>query len=316
MQIEYSPYELKSQNGARKGALLKVHFEPDLIGYADCHPWECMGHAKLDDQLKALSKKKTTPLLDRSLQLALIDAKACQNGTDIWKGLHIPSSNYLITNLKLLDLEKVKDQVSLGFDRFKVKLGRDLPNEVLLLKQLSSSLPPNCKLRLDFGSLLTQSVFEDFLKEAEPYRDQLDYCEDPFPFDPKAWQEIERAYKIRLACDYESELGLKHPKSASVLIIKPAVQNIDLFLNTPAHELVVTSYLDHPVGTLGAAYMAAIAYQKHPKSIMTCGLLTHHVYEPNMFSEKMMNKGPALIPPKGPGWGYGEELAKLEWKKV
>ena len=48
MQIEYSPYELKAQNEARRGALLKVHFDPDQIGYADCHPWECMGHPNLD----------------------------------------------------------------------------------------------------------------------------------------------------------------------------------------------------------------------------------------------------------------------------
>ena len=96
-------------------------------------------------------------------------------------------------------------------------------------------------------------------------------------------------------------------EGADVLVIKPAIEEIprtDL-------ELVVTSYMDHPIGQLCAAYTAATAGIN-----TTCGLVTHVLYESDPFIDRMRIDGTRLVPPEGMGWGFDDLLGKLPWRTL
>jgi len=91
-------------------------------------------------------------------------------------------------------------------------------------------------------------------------------------------------------------------------IHKPAVDG-------PIPELprvVVTSYLDHPIGQLGAAYAASVS-----KCLEPCGLLSHTAYKKNPFSERFQIVNERLVPDQsGTGIGYDDLLENMNWKRL
>ena len=74
--------------------------------------------------------------------------------------------------------------------------------------------------------------------------------------------------------------------------------------------IVITSYMDHPMGQFGAAYFAAL----HPAP--RCGLFTHVLYEKNEFSERIVSDGARLLAPEGTGIGFDDLLEHLPWKRL
>ncbi len=110
---------------------------------------------------------------------------------------------------------------------------------------------------------------------------------------------------MRLALDLAGDRHEADPRSYDVLIHKPALQP-----EWPdvACEIVVTSYMDHPVGQFGAAFVAA----SHP-SAARCGLMTHVLYEPDAFLERVESDGSRLLPPAGTGIGFDDLLESLAW---
>lgn len=317
MKISYTPYTLVAlAGGQRRGALFQVEHKDGSVGYCDCHPWVERGDASLEEQLRLLSQGKTTSLTERSLYFALHDAMARAQGVSLFENLEIPPSHWLIPNLENCDAKQLSDALGRRFTRFKVKLGKNLEQELKLLiklwKQMGSKELTFC---LDFNLSLTLEQFEQVLKTLAPLKSQIAFHEDPFPFDPAVWQGIQKK-GVTLACDYRSEEAIGYPSSAKVLVVKPALQDEAIFLPSlqPDHRLVITSYLDHPVGQLGAAYVAALCLSKDPDKIDLCGLLTHLVYQPNAFSEQLRMEGPVLIPPKGTGFGYDTLLSSLTWE--
>jgi O-succinylbenzoate synthase len=70
--------------------------------------------------------------------------------------------------------------------------------------------------------------------------------------------------------------------------------------------IIITSYMDHPIGQLHAAYVAA----KHAPEA-TCGLVTHVLYENDAFIERMAVKDARLVPPD-----FTDLLEALPWKRL
>lgn len=303
MKIAYSAYELeliKPFNGikSRRGALLKVHFNKDLVGYADCHPWTEFSDEPLEKQLSLLKKNELTPLTKQSLHFAELDAKARSNKVNLLENLKIPPSNYLITDINISN-EKLSQAMEDGFTTFKVKVGSNLDKELQFLKE---QIPENATLRLDFNLKLTKEPFKQIIPQLKNLN--IEYIEDPFSFDETTWKEIQQSDGLNLACDFEHVKAIDKPISAKVLIIKPATTEN---FHAKNQKVVVTSYLDHPFGQCTAAYVAA----KYPDT--TCGLLTHHLYTKNAFSEQLTTKGPGFKVPEGFGFGFDGELNKLKW---
>jgi O-succinylbenzoate synthase len=284
--IDYWRYELVpkrrlsaiSVDGLRLGALIRVG-----DGFADIHPWPELGDAPLEEQLAMLARSETTTLTRASLEFAAIDAAARRDGRSLFDGLTIPPSHW-----------PGVDPPG-GFDTVKLKSIDRIPDRV--------------RLRIDFNATLAP---EEFVRIAATLpSERIDFIEDPCPYDAAIWSELRARTGLRLALD--SARGVRPSVSASddaaidVLIVKPALQKIP----STEVEIVVTSYMDHPIGQLCAAYAAARA-----GITTTCGLMTHVLYETDSFIERMQIDGTRLVPPSGSGWGFDDLLERLPWRKL
>ena len=278
--VDYWKYELKPKRrlsaiaaeGSRRGALIRIDG-----GYADIHPWPELGDAPLNEQLALLARGETTPLTRASLKFADIDRAARRDERSLFDGLTIPPSHW-----------PGPDPPG-GFDTVKLKSIDRIPEHV--------------RLRIDFNATLTP---EEFVRIAATLpRQRIDFIEDPCPYDAATWTDLRARTGLRLALDRGSVAGQR--RGADVLVIKPAIEEIP-----PADsELVVTSYMDHPIGQLCAAYAAATT-----GITTTCGLVTHVLYEPDPFIDRMQIEGTRLVPPGGTGWGFDDLLEGLPWRTL
>jgi O-succinylbenzoate synthase len=276
----------RAGTGTRRGALLNIDG-----GYADVHPWPELGDADLDEQLALLARGETTALTAQSLRFAAADAAARCAGRSLFDGLTVPRSHW----------PAAAGEALAGFDIIKIKMP-------------GSELPPAGRLRLDFNATLDAGAFArlartlpreriDFDGERIDFdRERIDFVEDPCPYDPATWRALREETGLRLALDRQIAFD-----GVDVLVIKPAIQNVE-GAGLGVCEVVVTSYMDHPIGQLHAAVVAA---RIAPNAI--CGLVTHLLYEPNAFSERLALDGARLVPPGGIGIGFDDLLEGLPW---
>ena len=277
MDCYFWRYELVSKRrlsaiaGRRFGALIRVG-----DGFADVHPWPELGDLPLDEQLSLLACGTTTRLTARSLHFAALDAAARAESRSLFDGLVIPPSHWPGADPPA------------SFDVAKVKSLETLPERV--------------RLRIDFNATLTA---EQFLRLELP-RERIDFVEDPCPYDGATWRMLRERTGVRLALDREvAEDGV------DVLVVKPALQEMPLSTSMTSREIVVTSYMDHAIGQMFAAYVAA----SHAIA-NTCGLFTHVLYEVDSFFDRIRADGPRLLAPAGTGIGFDDLLESLPWKKL
>lgn len=289
MKIAYSHYVLNGTGSFfdRKGALLQITFPDGSIGYADCHPWPELGDLPLERQLERLRSHRMTPLTACSLNFARLDAKARARGKNVFEGKIIPKSHWLMKD----------ESVPEGFSHIKVK-------DPGLLLSILPSLDPTIKVRFDCNNRFTLKECCEFLEKIQPWAKQFDFIEDPIPFDRDKWDKMETKYEITLACDRDSE-QYSHPTA----VLKPAVQNPTAL--SEHKRVIVTSYLDHPLGQLAAAYTALMINSEE-----ICGLLSHHVYQPNPWSEQLAIHDQRLVPPEGTGFGFNDLLVQQNWTEL
>jgi O-succinylbenzoate synthase len=243
-------------------------------GFADVHPWPELGDSTVDAQLAMLARGETTPLTAASLRFAAIDATARRAGRSVFEGLTIPPSHWPGADPPA------------GFDTVKLKSIDRIPDHV--------------RLRIDFNATLTP---DEFVRIAATLpHERIDFIEDPCPYDAATWRDLRARTGLRLALDRGNG-----DEDVDVIVVKPAVQEIP----SSRAEIVVTSYMDHPLGQLCAAYAAASA-----GITTTCGLATHVLYESDPFIERMQIDGARLIPPRGTGFGFDELLENLPWRRI
>jgi O-succinylbenzoate synthase len=263
-----------AREGAREGALLRVD-----DGFADVHPWPELGDAPLEEQLALLARGETTPLTCASLRLAKLDGEARRRGVSLFDGLTIPESHW------------PGNDPPAAFDTVKLKGVMEVP--------------PHVRIRIDFNATLTA---EEFVRIAKTLpKERIDFVEDPCPYDDAVWQSLRRRTGVKLAYDQPQSANRQSPTEFDVRIHKPATQT-----EWPDHpDIAVTSYMDHPVGQYGAAYIAATH-----RTNARCGLFTHVLYEPNAFIERVAANGARLLPPTGTGIGFDDLLEQLAWTSI
>jgi len=325
MNIYYSPYELfplsslnrRVQKAPRRGALLRVIFEEGLEGFANLHPNPERGDFSLEKQLQLLAEGSPTLQTKISLKLAKIDAKARAQRKSLWKDLSIPLCHYLVTEPIGFSNSHLSDALEKGFRKFKVKTGRHLEEEVKILNQWAELLPEK-SLRPDFNQSLSGNELQVFCKKvSKTLVKTIDFVEDPTPGRPAVWYSYSK--EIPWAWDQHSEKVEEQSKGFEVTIIKPVIQDVDSIwptLKKIGSRVVFTSYMDHPMGQLGACYVAAQFYKSHPQLREVCGLMSQSIFEKTPYQEALTTNGPKLIPPDGGGIGFGDLLEKEPWKKL
>lgn len=325
-RIQTHFYQLTGMQRPRRGALLRFDFQEysadgkveNLIGYADCHPWEENGDYSLRDQLHLLARGKLTKLTSRSLYFAKLDAIARRKGISLFEGLKIPPSHRLIPDLATWNDSNLREGLDQGFTHFKIKLGRNLKRELPLLKGLLKGLVEEgrdeIKLRLDFNGALSREHFKQVLFYVKDNLGEIDFFEDPFDVNSCDWNISRKNRLVSFARDKNSGNEKRFNSSVDVIVIKPAIQPCNSFtrLRYP-QRFVVTSYLDHPIGQMTASYEAANLINNPQIKLLHCGLVTHLVYNPNAFSEQLKIHKSCLEAPQGTGFGFDELLKNSAW---
>lgn len=314
--VSYSPYQLNFKTGnTRSGALLRFEFE-DSVGFSDCHPWPEFGDEPLEQQIKKLSQNSLTKLTERSAFLAHLDSQARREQKNLLADLDIPRSHFLVTTLDSLNDERLNELWNEGFRELKLKLGRNLETELERLNSIFVQ-SKSFHLRFDFNGLPQAEQLKNFLAKLElSIYSQIEYIEDPVGLHPQEWFELQDGLGVTFARDL-----VDVPNSEAhyfVRVAKPAVQDVFMLLKEEPEsvEMVVTSYMDHPVGQVGAAYIASLLHNKIPDRCLLPGLLHHHVYEKNPYSEFLTQRGPKFQIVEGTGFGFDQLLAREQWKKL
>lgn len=303
----------------RKGTLLRVKFEDGLVGYADVCPFQEYGDQPYEIEIQNLHRRQYSRLVERSLHFARLDAEARAAQQSLYSEIRI-KNHFLISNLLEFDLQRVKHLQAQRFSEFKVKVGRELRLETEMLKSLFETLAPGTKIRLDFNALLSRDRFVEWYRANESWlKPRIDFIEDPFVYDPRDWQKLSTDLGIDFALDMAGDPIAAHAEGANVIVLKPAVQNPEKIVNTITDankRIVLTHYMDFPLGQMSAYVEAQRLIAAGEKRIVTCGLQHHDVYEGFTFQDAIRNDGPYIVPPEGHGLGFDHLLEKQEWQEI
>jgi O-succinylbenzoate synthase len=297
-----------SSAAPREGALIRIG-----DGYADVHPWPELGDPPLAAHLASIAAGRPTRLAKQSLECAARDGEARDLGVSLFEGLAIPPSHYAVG---LGEIPEFAFLERAGFDRVKLKAGPEAAAEVERLRGAAASLArTKIRLRIDFNASLAFSDLREVLENVPPSLiERIDFLEDPVPPDPPAWKEIRSRWGLRIAADRDKP----DPDCWDVAVIKPASEPKEVIekMLARARPIVFTSSMDHPIGQMWAAWIAATTYQDHPGSVGACGLLSHSAFEENAFSERLETDGPRLLVPEGTGLGFDDLLEALDWTRL
>ena len=310
-----SRYRLKTR-GYLNAVSSRREFDGALIrvgdGFGCIHPWPELGDPPLAKCLADLAGERCRALVRRALRCAEYDAAGRSHDESLFEEMEVPPSH---ASLVKADVGEISRAVEAGFAIVKLKFGRDLPQEAALLEAMAGEFSA-LRWRLDFNECLGAEEAAAFLTSlSEPTRKAIDCVEDPCPFAESTWAELHRRTGLSLAVDMEATTL---SAAAQVLVIKPAIDEPFLLAEAALRHrqrVVLTSYMDHPLGQAFAAWEAARLGLQFPGLPDVCGLQTHHLFEPDAFSEALGPWGPAFQAPAGTGLGFDDLLEALPWTR-
>jgi len=312
-RIEYHRYTLESKTGLNSSSSRTKH-EGILIrvngGYGCIHPWPELADVPVDKQLAELAEGHKTPLAAAALNCAKFDAEARAKGVSLFEGLQVPDSYGTVVG----GMSEIEAAVLAGFSSIKLKGTKDVAAGVALLEEASAKFPA-LRYRIDFNCNLSGSEVGEYVDGlSEAIREKIDYLEDPCGYTDSCWVGLRSLYGVRLAMD----IGVESiDASYSYAVIKPAKNNVFGVMEKTRAEgrrAVITSYMDHPVGQAYAAWCAGVANKKFMGVVGKCGLMTHHLYLDNPFSEQLGPLQPKWTHKSGTGLGFDDLLDDLDWE--
>ncbi len=316
-EIWYHRYVLRSST-ALNSASTRLEFPGALLrvgnGFTAVHPWPEFGDLPLEAQLGALAEGGTTPLLERSLAAAEVDAAAREAGVSLFEGLEVPESHYSWSFGRdtAVQMDYLRDR---GFRAIKVK-GFHNYGETTRFLDATTKIDRELRFRVDFNGCLEPAAFRKFVEfmPLRVYR-QMDLIEDAVPYDAAVWSEVSQRWNVRLALDKGWQHGTE---GFDVVVVKPARRDWRTVRALhPGKRLMLTSAMDHPLGQAWAAYEAAQAKVELGDGLELCGLVTQHLFRRDAFSECLGVSGGVLqVDRSGTGLGFDAVLEKLDWQRL
>lgn len=310
-----SRYRLKSR-GFLNSISRRREFEGVLIrvdgGFGCIHPWPELGDPTLEKCLADLAGPRRRSIVRRALRCAEYDRAGREFGHSLFEEMEIPESHATLSDR---DPAVVGLAVDAGFRTMKLKTGRDPQAEAAFLDGMATEFS-EVKWRLDFNESMEAADVEQFLSGlAVKTRAAIDFVEDPCPYSENAWTDLQRRTGVQLAVDHEAA---PLSTAAKVMVVKPAIDEPFLLGEAAlanSQRVVVTSYMDHPVGQVFAAWEAARLGLQFPGLVGLCGLQTHHLFEGDAFTEVLGPWVPVFQPPEGDGLGFEDLLEALPWTR-
>ena len=300
--VRVSRYELEAAEvlNARSS---RRFFEGVLVrmgpGFGCLHPWPELGDPTLAECLADLTGARRLGIVRKTLACIEADGAAREAGRSLFEGVSVPLSH---ATLPVLSDQAVEEALVRGFRWVKTKAGKETEKELALVRRLSKKWP-DLKWRIDFNET---GEFEELVGIFKRWSAEelavIDFLEDPMSYRGGRWDELAKATGLPLANDRHQA---EDDGESDVLVLKPAVD----VLGTGHQRRVVTSYMDHPLGQVYAAWEAGR---------MGCrevgGLQTHGLFQANAFSEVLDEVAPEFVIPGGTGLGFDDLLEGLEWK--
>ncbi|WP_413559815.1 o-succinylbenzoate synthase MenC [Bdellovibrio sp. HCB209] len=302
----------------RRGALFKVEWPQDFVGYGDLHPWPELGDQSLDDQIAAIKKGRITPQMEQTIWLARKDAVLRKKGKTILTAGEKVRNNYLVSNSAEIVPGFLDDLKRQSFSTIKLKVGRDLAQEAAAITRIAAA---GFKIRLDFNGTGSWQTFEKFFAGLTAQEKVwIEYVEDPFPYDADSWADAKKLVKVAVDAPYEKVDWDNLTKAPfDIVIIKPAKMDVDKAIERCKKfglKAAVTSYMDHPVGSIGALAVAMECKELYPAIMLDAGCLTYRSYRMDEFAAAINTSGPYLSNVKGSGIGFDQQLKELPWQKL
>jgi len=299
-----APLNAASVRKEFQGALICVKYRDGVCGYGCLHPWPELGDAPLNEQLALMKSGGSTPIVASALACARADGEARSEQKSLFDGLVVPRSHATLP----MDEAAFEQGVLAGFDRVKVKMGRDIKSESHFVWRMAERYPA-LRWRMDFNGTCSGEVIDDFLAACDrSFLEKIDFLEDAYQIstagDSSVFQAVDREVESRL-------------EEFEVAVLKPAVNAMPPLLQraqSAGKRVVITSYMDHPLGQSFSAWMAAVAMRDYPELVDVCGLITHGLFEADVFTESLGVASPAFQPASGTGLGFDVFLESLPWK--
>jgi O-succinylbenzoate synthase len=232
----------------------------------------------------------------------------------LFDGLEVPPSHYSWSAAQptWAQIDFLQDK---GFRAIKVK-GFNNYGETTRFLDATARACPHLRLRADFNGCLEPAAFRKFVEfmPLRVYR-QMDLIEDPVPYEEGLWNEVRDRWQVRLALDKGWQNG---QTGFDCVVVKPARRDWRVVAaRHPGVRLMLTSAMDHPLGQAWAAYESALAWQALGESLELGGLVTHHLFQRDAFSERLgISEGVLQVDRSGTGLGFDEVLRALEWEQL
>ncbi len=291
---------LRAAGNARSGTRTREGF---LLrrghGFGCVQPWPELGDPGAGDLVEMLRQGRAHPLLSRALLCSVEDGRARREGRGIFaKGVEpgaIPRSHATIVT-------EGADFPALAAAGFRVVKLKARAGEGSLPGRVAAAARAGLRVRIDLNGTGAEG-----LEALRAWAADIEFIEDPEPYEAARWREITDRAGFPLALD-RLPPGVADEGGYTVRVLKPALETC----GPRAREVVFTSYMDHPLGQMFAAWEAA----RYPRAQREAGLLTHTLYEPDAFTEAVRSSGPELFPAEGTGLGFDALLEAVPWERL
>jgi O-succinylbenzoate synthase len=282
-------------------------------GYGCLQPWPELGDPTLQKCLEDLAGPRQRAIVRRTVRCTEMDGAARENEESLFEEMEVPESHATIT---AQDAAEVARAVEAGFSMVKLKGGRDLERLAAFLNAMAGEFPA-LRWRIDFNETGEAETIAAFLNALpQETRRRIDFLEDPCPYADSTWSMLKQTTGVRLAVDREAAPICS---AAQVMVLKPALDEPWLLGEAAANrgqQVVVTSYMDHPLGQAFAAWEAARLGLTFRGLVGVCGLQTHHLFQPDAFTEQLGAWSPRFQSPGGTGLGFDDLLDALPWTRL
>lgn len=304
-KLYISPYKLEWKHVKRApltGCLLAFDFGSGSLGYSDFLPWQTFNEISLQDQLKNIKQARFSQRFLQAKQLAKIDSQARQNKKNLFFGLKVPDSHFLIEDILNFSQQAQKHLVEQNFKIIKLKLQtQNILKQVDQLKSLYKDLKLKT-WRLDLQGKSSWDIWADKLSFM---KNNIDYIEDPI-----ICKNIKQKSTHLFAEDWTSSLTFK------IKIFKATRDNFKKLTKDVTrfrwNRVIFTHSFDHPLGQAAAAYRAGFFYKIHSHFFET-GAFKNLALCPLKYYQQDHALSPEYKPAAGFGFGFDSALKKEKW---
>ena len=338
-EAKYFPFPLKLKTPfvnssniftERKGLILKLTDELSNVGYGECSPLPGFSEESLEEAESSLNTiieflKQTEFESDFNIPSELSSVKfaveqamlslAFQRNAKFWiNKLGLVNKAISVNAVLGFDsieniLTKIKEKIELGFDTFKIKVGRENPyDDFELLEAIRNTFGYDIKLRLDANQKWSSDEAIEYLERFKDY--VIEFVEEPCEFTCSTFRTVEESH-IPVALDESiksqqtAELYIKECK-AEFLVIKPmitggifsALKIIEAAKPTDK-KVIISSAFESAVGKSALVMLASIPNHYYAHGLDTSGYFENDLcFDSYGINQAKFSFNPSNYPPK------------------